>query len=58
MRSGVAGNENSGGWNRGMRKQFCVNGHDTFKAGRFPSNGACRECSNEYGKRKRRERRA
>lgn len=50
MVGAMAGNENSGGWNRGLRKQFCVRGHDTFEAGRFRSNGACRACDSERAK--------
>lgn len=34
---------------KGSRKQFCVNGHDTFVVGRYPSSnvtGACKACAN------------
>lgn len=27
-----------------VRKQICVNGHDTFECGRSKANGACNEC--------------
>jgi hypothetical protein len=32
---------------KGIRKQFCVHGHDTFIVGRF-KNGQCKECNNFY----------
>lgn len=31
--------------NKGTKKQFCINGHDTFLCGRNPANGRCRICS-------------
>jgi len=34
----------------GVRKQFCVNGHDTNVVGRRPENYSCRACANERRK--------
>lgn len=34
---------------KGSRKQFCVNGHDTFVVGRTKSNG-CKKCLSDFNK--------
>lgn len=35
---------------KGFRKQFCINGHNTFICGRYKSNGVCIKCNVVHGR--------
>lgn len=49
--------ETRGGWNRGLRKDFCVNGHEIERVGRNPNSGGCYQCDYDRADAKRRAKR-